>query len=154
MEYAGSCGSLIMSRCIQRAAMALVLALASCRVDPPHSGGGGSGPATGELVFFSGRLPPTWTIPAAEVESVRVRLNGLEGVAQPSAFPLFGTVAYRVINSEGHSDLPDEVLVQNAVVQVRRGSSFSYFSDQKQLEYFLKTSSINAGAYAELGIDP
>lgn len=72
---------------------------------------------------------------------------------EPASFPRFGPVGYRIVNSSGIAGIPDGVLVQEGVVEVKNGDAYSYFLDDKQLEAFLQASSKAAGVYAELGLD-
>lgn len=126
------------------------LALASCAEQRPAEQ---RASATGELGFFSGRPPPTWTISAEELEDIRGRLAGLGAASKPAEFPRFGPVSYRVGDFVGAGGLPDEIHVQDGIVETRIGTTYAYFTDDKQLEAALKASATRAGAYAELKLD-
>ncbi len=126
------------------------LALVSCAREGPAAD---QASATGELGYFSGRPPPSWTLSAEELEGIRGRLEGLVAAAKPAEFPRFGPVSYRVGEFVGVSGLPDELHVQDGIVETRTGSTYAYFSDDKQLEAFLRSSATRAGAYGLLGLD-
>lgn len=126
------------------------LALASCAEQGPAEE---QASATGELGYFSGRPPPSWTLSAEELADIRGRLEGLGAASEPEAFPRFGPVSYRVGDFVGVSGLPDEIHVQDGIVETRTGSTYAYFTDDKQLEAFLKSSATRAGAYALLKLD-
>lgn len=117
-------------------------------------GGGGSLPTvpTGELVYFSGRPPPEWIIPESEFADLAQRMEGLTETAKPAEFPRFGPVAYRLVNTTGAEGLPEQALVQDGIVRIKSGSTYTYFTDDKGLEAALEASARSSGAYAELGI--
>lgn len=143
--------------------LAMALAMASCTPSQPdgqdnaNANDNTDDPAgkslTGQLVFFSGRPPPEWTIPEGEHAEIALRLEGLTPAEEPASFPRFGPVGYRIVNDSGVAGIPDGVLVQEGVVQVHTAESYSYFLDDKQLEAFLQASSKTGGAYAQLGLD-
>jgi len=139
----------------------MLLGLASCPPAPSGNGdgdgngngGGDSGTLTGELVYFSGRPAPEWSIPTAEHADLARRLTGLTAASEPADFPRFGAVAYGILNPEGVAGIPDEVLVQEGIIEIRTGDTFTYFTDDKQLETALRNSAVSDGVFAELGLN-
>lgn len=136
-----------------------LLVMSACSPSPPggngngnDNGGGGGGTLTGELVFFSGRPAPEWTIPAAEHAGLAEKLQGLTATQAPEGFPRFGPVGYRIVNA-GVADLPDGVLVQDGIVELKTGNTYTYFTDDKQLEAALRQSAEIDGVFAELGLE-
>lgn len=116
------------------------------------NGGGDGGTLTGELVFFSGRPAPEWTIPPTEHTDLAEKLQGLTATQAPEGFPRFGPVGYRIMNS-GVADLPDRVLVQDGIVELKTGDTYTYFTDDKQLEAALRQSAERDGVFSELGLE-
>lgn len=106
-----------------------LIALAALACTPAPSGGGNGndndsgGALTGELVYFSGRPPPKWTIPSGEHADPAQRLTGLTAAAEPAEFPRLEAVAYGILNAEGVAGIPDEVLVQEGIIEIRTGAS-------------------------------
>jgi hypothetical protein len=116
-------------------------------------GDNGATTVTGEIIFFSGRLPPEWTIAEAEYAEIAEKLEGLTAIDQPEVFPRLGLPAYRIVNDGNLGGLPQQVVVQEGIVRIRSGEANSFFTDSHDLESALRTSSQAAGAYAELGLD-
>ncbi len=135
-----------------------LLTLTACPASQSGGNGNGNdndnadGTLTGELVFFSGRPAPEWTIPAAEHAGLAEKLQGLSATPAPEGFPRFGPVGYRLVNSSV-AGIPDGVLVQDGIVELKTGDTYTYFADDKQLEAALRQSAERDGVFAELGLD-
>lgn len=137
----------------------LLLMLTACPASQSGGNGNGNGndnadgTLTGELVFFSGRPAPEWTIPVADHAALADRLEGLTAASQPAEFPRFGPVGYRISNPDRVAGFPDGLLVQEGIVEIRMGDTFTYFADDKQLEAALRQSAQLDGVFAELGLE-
>lgn len=139
--------------------LSVSLMMSACTPSQPGGGGNGndngggvSGTLTGELVFFSGRPAPEWTIPASEHAGLAEKLQGLTATQAPEGFPRFGPVGYRLMNS-GVAGVPDGVLVQDGIVELQTGNTYTYFTDDKQLEAALRQSAESDGVFSELGLE-
>ena len=131
-------------------AMLLCLALGSCAEQNTPAE---NQSATAEIGYFFGRPPPTWTVTGDELDDFRERLSGLTPTAEPAEFPRFGPVSYRLGDVVGATDFPDELFVQDGIVEIRMGATYTYFTDDRQLENALEDSAVRSGAYAELGLE-
>jgi len=133
----------------------LPVILATCSPAPSGGGGGSNsgGTLTGQLLYFSGRPAPEWTLSEGETAELAGRLEGLTAMTAPAEFPRFGPIGYYVLNDDGIAGLPDSVLVQDGAVEVKSGDTYSYYSDDKGLEQALRESAQADGVFAELGRD-
>lgn len=140
-------------------AFAFAFSLSSCTPAPSVDGSGDnnndngvSGALTGELFYFFGRPAPQWTLSEEDGIQIAARLTGLTPIARNLDFPRFGPVAFHVLNTVNAAGIPEEVVVQDGTLMTRVGETFSYYSDDKDLEGLLRASAVADGVYAELGI--
>ena len=88
-------------------------------------------PTTVELDVYSGRVNPSWELPAEDSRELARRLAGLATAATPPAEPGLGYRGF-VISSPGRS-----VRVYQGVVSVSEGGATHHYRDSGQLERWL-----------------
>jgi hypothetical protein len=102
------------------------------------------GPIRAELDIFSGRPNPTWSLNDEQARELLARLKQLTPKASSRA--LYDGLGYRGFKLTGFQDF-DEVVVQNEIVEARRGARrYQWLDEARNLEtYLLNTSKAHVG---------